>query len=53
MAYESDICLVSNAVTDDLEFIAEDDLYKYTYATERARIQIYHGPTRSQQDSRA
>lgn len=34
MAYESDICLVSNAVTDDLEFIAEDDLYKYTYATD-------------------
>ena len=34
MAYESDLCLVSNAVTDDLEFIEEDDIYKYTYATD-------------------
>lgn len=34
MAYESDLCLVSNAVTDDLEFIDEDDIYKYTYATD-------------------
>ena len=34
IAPESDICLVSNAVSDDLEFIAEEDLYKYTYATD-------------------
>lgn len=34
LAYESDICLVNNAVTSDIEFIDEDDLYKYTYATD-------------------
>lgn len=34
IAPESDICLVSNAVTDDLEFIDSLDLYKYTYATD-------------------
>lgn len=34
IAYESDICLVSNAVSDDEELIGEDDLYKYTYATD-------------------
>lgn len=39
IAYESDICLVSNAVTDDREFIADDDLYKYTYATDALGFQ--------------
>lgn len=34
LAYGSDICLVSNAVTSDLEFIDENDIYKYTYATD-------------------
>ncbi|MGN0069561.1 MAG: S8 family serine peptidase [Prevotella sp.] len=34
VAFESDICLVSNAVSDDVEFIDEADLYKYTYATD-------------------
>ena len=30
----SDICLVSNAVYEDLEFIDSLDIYKYTYATD-------------------
>ena len=34
MAYESDICIVANAVTEDAEFINPDDYYKYTYATD-------------------
>lgn len=34
VAFESDICLVSNAVTDDLKYIDEKDLYKYTSATD-------------------
>lgn len=34
MAYESDICLVANAVSDDREYIADADLYKYTTATD-------------------
>ena len=34
MAYESDICLVSNATTDDIELIDSADLYKYTSATD-------------------
>lgn len=34
MAYESDICLVSNAVTSDTIFIDDNDLYKYTSATD-------------------
>ena len=34
MAFESTICLVSNAVTDDTVFIAKEDLYKYTSATD-------------------
>lgn len=34
IAYESDICLVSNAVVDDKYLISDDDLYKYTYATD-------------------
>lgn len=34
IAHGSAICLVANAVTDDLEFIADEDLYKYTYATD-------------------
>ncbi len=34
MAPESDICLVSNAVTDDLQFIDSADVYKFTYATD-------------------
>lgn len=34
IAYDSDICLVSNAVTSDAIFINDDDLYKYTSATD-------------------
>lgn len=34
IAYGSDICIVSNAVTSDTVFIAEEDLYKYTTATD-------------------
>lgn len=34
IAYESDICIVSNAVYDDAEFIDSTDYYKYTYATD-------------------
>lgn len=34
MAPEADICLVSNAVTGDEDYIAEADRYKYTYATD-------------------
>lgn len=34
VAPESDICIVSNAVSSDLPFIAEEDRYKYTYATD-------------------
>lgn len=34
MAPESDICLVSNAVTGDEEYIDSADIYKYTYATD-------------------
>ena len=34
MAYESDICLVSNAVTSDLLLIDSADVYKYTSATD-------------------
>ena len=34
MAYESDICLVSNAVTSDLPLIDSADVYKYTSATD-------------------
>jgi len=32
MAYESDICLVSNAITADTAFIDDEDLDLYTYA---------------------
>ncbi|ETD17384.1 MULTISPECIES: S8 family serine peptidase [Prevotellaceae] len=34
IAYESDICLVSNAISADKEFIDSADIYKYTYATD-------------------
>lgn len=34
IAYESDICLVSNAVTDDKEYIDSVNYYKYTSATD-------------------
>ena len=34
MAPESDICIVANAVGDDLEFIDPADFEKYTYATD-------------------
>lgn len=34
MAWESDICLVANATSGDKEFIAEEDRYKYTSATD-------------------
>jgi subtilisin family serine protease len=34
IAFGSDICLVSNRVTDDDEFVDSADYYKYTYATD-------------------
>lgn len=34
MAFGSDICLVSNAVSDDIEYIDSADVYKYTTATD-------------------
>jgi len=34
MAWESDICLVANAVTEDIALIDTADYYKYTYATD-------------------
>lgn len=34
IAFESDICLVNNAVTTDLPLIDSADVYKYTYATD-------------------
>ena len=34
MAPEADLCLVSNAVSDDLVYIDSADYYKYTFATD-------------------
>lgn len=34
MAPESDICLVANAVSDDIVYIDSADIYKYTFATD-------------------
>ncbi len=34
MAPESDICLVANAVSDDIAFIDSADIYKFTFATD-------------------
>lgn len=34
MAPESELCLVSNAVSGDEDFIADEDMYKYTTATD-------------------
>ena len=34
VAYESDLCLVANAVTDDTIYIDKADYYKYTSATD-------------------
>lgn len=34
MAPESELCLVSNAVSGDEPFIAEEDMYRYTTATD-------------------
>ena len=34
MAPESDICLVANAVSDDIAFIDSADVYKYSFATD-------------------
>lgn len=34
MAPESDLCLVANAVNDDVVYIDSADLYKYTFATD-------------------
>lgn|SRR5574344_129650 len=34
IAYESDICLVANATSEDINLIDSTDLYKYTYATD-------------------
>lgn len=39
MAYESDICLVSNAITDDIEYIDSADIYKYTTAIDALGMQ--------------
>ena len=38
IAYESDICLVANAVNSDLSFIDDKDYYKYTSATDALGI---------------
>lgn len=34
MAPESDICIVANAVSDDIVYIDSADVYKYTFATD-------------------
>ena len=34
MAPEADLCIVANAVTDDMVYIDSADVYKYTYATD-------------------
>ena len=34
MVPDADICLVANAVSDDLKYIDSADVYKYTYATD-------------------
>jgi subtilisin family serine protease len=34
MAPESDLCVVANAVTEDTVYIAPEDYYKYTFATD-------------------
>ena len=34
VAYESNLCVVSNAVSSDIKYIDPDDLYKYTSATD-------------------
>lgn len=34
VAWESDLCIVANATSGDKEFIAEEDRYKYTSATD-------------------
>lgn len=34
MAPDADICLVANAVSDDLKYIDSADVYKYTYAVD-------------------
>ena len=34
MAPEADLCLVANAVNDDIAYIDSTDLYKYTFATD-------------------
>ena len=39
MAYESDICLVSNAISDDIEYIDSADFYKYTSAIDALGMQ--------------
>ena len=39
VAYESDICLVSNAVASDIEYIDSADYYKYTTATDALGFQ--------------
>lgn len=39
VAYESDICLVSNAVSDDIEYIDSADYYKYTTAVDALGFQ--------------
>ncbi|MBR1548451.1 MAG: S8 family peptidase [Prevotella sp.] len=39
IAYESDICLVSNAVTSDTIYISPADYYKYTTATDALGFQ--------------
>lgn len=39
VAFESDICLVSNAVTSDTIYIQPDDYYKYTTATDALGFQ--------------
>lgn len=34
IAYESELCLVANAVSEDIDLIPEENIYKYTSATD-------------------
>ena len=48
MAPEADICLVANAVTSDSVYIAPDDYYKYTFATDALGFKYMFDYARSQ-----
>lgn len=48
MAPESDICLVANATSEDIEFVDSADYYKYTYATDALGFKYIFDYARSQ-----